>query len=131
MRKIQLITILITLLPVLANSESECPLTGRWKSNEKLTLEQMKLSRELSEKQRNFLSNDFFGKLVIEYSCTEATSCYEGNCETDPYILTSKDGNGIIIESTFGRKEIILNGDCYSILIEYLGFSEIFCRVTE
>lgn len=131
MRKILLSTILIIILPALSIAEVACPLAGKWKSNESLTLEQMKLNRDISESQRNFLSNDFFGKLVIEYSCTEGTSCYEGECETDPYIIISQDGNAITIESTFGGKEILLNGDCYSILIEYLGFSEVFCRVEE
>ena len=131
MRKVRLIVLLLIVLPVVASAEMACPLAGKWKSNEKLTLEQMELNHDLNERQIKLLSNDFFGKLLIEYSCTEGTSCYEGDCETEPYTIVSQDGNEVTIESTFGRKEIALNGNCYSILIEYLGFSEIFCRVKE
>ncbi len=43
-----------------------CELCGRWRSNAERTLAEMEKSPLLSEKQRQFFRNDFYGKLVVE-----------------------------------------------------------------
>ncbi|MGA2516444.1 MAG: hypothetical protein ABSG44_07815, partial [Thermodesulfobacteriota bacterium] len=64
-----------------ATARKDCPLVGRWRSNEKATLEQMEKYGNLTEEQRNAFSN-FFGKLTLEYTCSKVTSYYKGSLVT-------------------------------------------------
>jgi len=58
-----------------------CPINGRWKSNEEKTLQNMK-SAELTDKQVIFFKDHFFGQLVIEMDCDGFSTIYEGHTES-------------------------------------------------
>ena len=129
MRKRLLITFCLFIIPSVSLAEEDCPLKGKWHSDEKATIEQMEKYGNVTEKQRKFFSKNFFGKLTIEYSCTEAMSYYEGTVETGKYEITKRNGNTLEVESSYGKKKITLAGDCYLMSLEPLTFSEVFCKV--
>ena len=112
------------------------PIAGVWKSNEEKILENIKKAN-LSEKQKKFLSNGFFGKLITEVSCQEFTSIYEDERTTIPYESVEINGNKISVsyfEELLGKVIVIsrtltLDGNCISLPLEELGFSEVFCRI--
>jgi len=90
----------------------------------------------VTEKQRQLFMNNFFGKLVAEYSCTEVTLHSEGGASTGKYKIVRQDGN--VLEVQFYdevpddgiTKTIILYGDCYQVVpLLNLHFNEVFCRV--
>ncbi len=128
-----LLIILLFWLPACA--KDSCILKGRWQSNEKATLEQMEKYGGVTEKQRQFFTNNFFGKLTVEYTCTEATLHSEGGTSTGRYKIIRQEGN--VLEVQFyakvlddgTTKRIILYDDCYRVPLHNLNFSEVFCRV--
>ena len=136
MRKMKtkiLLMILLSLWPACA--KDSCLLKGRRQSNEKATLEQMEKYGGVTEKQRQFFTNKFFGKLTVEYTCTEATLHSAGGASTGKYKIIRREGN--VLEIQFYdkvpddgiTKRIILDGDCYQVPLHNLHFSEVFCRV--
>jgi hypothetical protein len=129
-----LLVILLSLFPACA--KDSCILKGRWQSNEKATLEQMEKYGGVTEKQRQLFTNNFFGKLVVEYTCTEVTLHSEGGASTGKYKIIRKEGN--VLKVRFYdevpddgiTRTIILYGDCYQILpLLNVHFNEVFCRV--
>lgn len=125
--------VLLSLWPACA--KESCILKGRWQSNEKATLEQMEEYGGVTEKQRQFFTNNFFGKLTVEYTCTEATLHSEGGTSAGKYKITSREGN--VLEVQFYdkvpndgvTKRILLYDDCYHVPLHNLHFSELFCRL--
>ena len=123
-----------------ASARSDCPLAGKWKSNEKATLEQMaRYGGEIPEAVRKMLSTNFFGRVAIEYTCSNMTSYYDGN-ETGKdmkYDILKEEGN--LFEIRYHAPDlygglttvpITLDGDCYCVpLNKHFAFSEVFCRV--
>lgn len=90
----------IFLIPLLTSSvifADDCPLRGKWRSNEKLTLIEMKNDKDLSKRQVDFLSSDFFGKLTVEFTCNELTSYYEGEITKKEYKIIKRDEHFITI----------------------------------
>jgi hypothetical protein len=128
-----MLMILLSLCPACA--KDDCLLKGRWQPNEKATLEQMEKYGDVTEKQRQFFTNNFFGKLTVEYTCTEATVRSKGGASTGRYKIIRQEGN--TLEVRFYEKvpddgitrRIILDGDCYHVPLHNLHFSEVFCRV--
>ena len=129
MRKIVFITFWLLLLPVVSPGSDDCPLKGKWRSNEKATLEQMEKYGKVTERQRKFFRNNYFGKLIHEYSCTEAVSYYEGTVQRDQYTISHRYGNVLEVHFSKGVVKITLDNDCYFMPLGQLGFSEVFCRV--
>jgi hypothetical protein len=130
----------IFLIPLFTASTifaGDCPLKGKWKSNEKLTLGEMKKDKDLSKRQVDFLSNNFFGKLIVEFTCNELTSYYEGEITKKEYKIIKRDGNYITIryfENGLGEDcdyTIELAGGCYYIPLPILKFREVMCRIKE
>ena len=111
-----------------------CRIAGVWKSNEELTLKNME-KVQLTEKQRKLFSNNFFGKLVLKYSCKGFTSTFEGNVNTYHFLTMKESGDIVTIEyyepfsETNIKYTMTIKGDCYSIPLEGIGFDEVFCRV--
>ncbi len=128
-----LLVIFLSLLPACA--KDSCILKGRWQSNEKATLEQMEKYGGVTEKQRQFFTNNFFCKLMVEYTCTEATLHSEGGTSTGKYKIIRREGNVLDVrfyDKVFDdgiTKRIILYDDCYHVPLHNLNFSEVFCRV--
>lgn len=111
-----------------------CRIAGVWKSNEKLTLKNMETAR-LTDKQRQLLSNDFFGKLVHTYTCQTVTATFEGKAETYPILSMKEWGDTVTVvyqDPNLQRnvKSILtISGNCFSVPVARLGFEEVFCRV--
>ena len=128
-----LLMVLLSLLPACA--KDSCILKGQWQSNEKATLEQMEKYGGVTEKQRKFFTNNFFGKLMVEYTCTEATLHGEGGTSTGKYKIIRQVGNVLDVQfydkvpDDGITKRIILYGDCYQVPQHNLHFNEVFCRV--
>ncbi len=121
---------------LLACAKDNCILKGRWNSNEKATLEQMeKHGGGITEKQRQFFANKFYGKLIVEYTCTEATLQSEGGPSTGKYKIIRRHENVLDVQfydkvpEDGVTKMIILYGDCYQVPQHNLHFNEVFCRV--
>ncbi len=131
-----LIPLLLILAPLLlACAKNNCILKGRWQSNEKATLEQMEKYGGITEKQRQFFTNKFYGKLMVEYTCTEATLHSKGGTSTGKYKIIRRQGNVLDVQfydkipEDGITKTIILHGDCYQVPQHNLHFNEVFCRV--
>lgn len=129
-----LLVILLSLCPACA--KDSCVLKGRWQSNEKATLEQMEKYGGVTEKQHQLFTNNFFGKLMAEYTCTEITLHSEGGTSTGKYKIIHQEGN--VLEVRFYdevpddgiTRTIILCGDCYQVLpLLDVHFNEVFYRV--
>jgi hypothetical protein len=118
-----------------ACAKDSCILKGRWQSNEKATLEQMEKYGGVTKKQRQFFTNNFFGKLTVEYACTETTLLSEGGSSTGKHKIIRQEGNVLDVQfydkvpDDGITKKIILYGDCYQVPLHNLHFSEVFCRV--
>jgi hypothetical protein len=136
-KNIACISLCSFLIVACATARSKCPLAGKWRSNEKATLEQMEKYGNLTEEQRNaFLNN--FSKLTLEYTCSEVTVYYKDSLvvKNMKYEIIKRESNSldIIYYSTklLGRvtaNRIILVGDCYYLPLEQFTFNEVFCRV--
>jgi len=120
-----------------ATARNDCPLVGKWASNEKATIEQMEKYGNLTEEQRNAFLN-MFDKMTLEYTCSKVTSYYRDSlvAKDVKYKIMKKEGNLLEIkyyapESLGGTttKRITLDGDCYYLPLERFNFSEVFCRV--
>lgn len=120
-----------------ATARRDCPLLGKWRSNEKATLEQMEKYGSLTEEQRNVFLN-IFGKLTLEYTCSEVTSYYKDSLleKNVKYQIIKREGNLLEIKYHASEllggtttKRITLVGDCYYLPLERFTFSEVFCRV--
>lgn len=120
-----------------ATGRTECPLVGKWRSNEKATLEQMERYGNLTEQQRNVFLN-ILGKLTLEYTCSSVTSYHKDNlvAKDTKYEITKREGNLLQVKYYLPEllggattKRITLVGDCYYVPLERFTFSEVFCRV--
>ena len=116
-------------------AQESCILEGRWKSNEEATLREMAKNKNLTKKQIAIFSNNFFGKLIIDYTCSEFTSYYEGKYNTFKYKVTQQNENFLMAQyydhifKEYVTREIEINGNCYFTPLEGLGFKEVFCKV--
>jgi hypothetical protein len=116
---------------------NDCPLVGKWRSNEKATLEQMQKYANLTEEQRNIFSN-IFGKLTLEYTCSKVTSYYKDSivAKDMKYKIIKREGSLLEIKyyapellGGITTRQITLVGDCYYLPVGRFTFSEVFCRV--
>lgn len=109
-------------------------IAGVWKSNGELTLKNMEKA-QLTEKRRKLFSKNFFGKLVLDYTCKGFTSTFEGKVDTYQFLSMSESGDTVTTEyyDPFNKQNLkrtaSFESNCYSIPLEHLGFDEIFCRV--
>jgi hypothetical protein len=136
-KNIACISLCLFLLISCATARSKCPLAGKWRSNEKATLDQMQQYGNLTEEQRNAFLNAF-GKLTLEYTCSEVTAYYEDRLvvKNMKYEIIKRQGNSLDIKydskDLLGRltaNRITLVGDCYYLPLEQFTFNEVFCRV--
>lgn len=113
-----------------------CELRSRWRSNAKLTLQEMEKSTLLSDKQRQFFRNDFYGQLIVETRERDSRSYFPDespeSAAWEPWHLISRSGSTFLVKHSVGGnpvvREITLAGDCYQVLQPNLGFGEWFCR---
>jgi hypothetical protein len=136
-------------------AQDDCALKGRWKSDAEATRQEIAKNTKYTNEQRKKLSSEIFGKLIVEYTCTEHTSYYDGQTHQFSYKILKRNGNKLTVQyidkecdntlieqdiysnescynecdGTTTEQEIILNDNCYSVEYEVLGYSEIFCRI--
>ena len=122
---------------MLTNScADDCPLKGKWKSNLKLTINEIEKNNKLSQKQLDSISKNF-GKLEVEFTCNEFISYYEGTINKKSYKIIKKNGHFITIrhfDEILGQDSdntLELVGDCYYVPYRTLKFKEAMCRVKE
>lgn len=120
-----------------ATARNDCPLIGKWRSNERASLEEMEKYGNLTEEQRNIFLN-IFGKLTLEYTYSKVTSYYEDNlvAKDMKYEIFKREGNLLEIKyhapellGGTNTKRITLVDDCYYLALERFTFNEVFCRV--
>ena len=131
------IPIVLTIAVALSScADQSCELCGRWRSNAELTLPEMEKSPLLSEKQRQFFRDDFYGQLVVETRKKDSRAYFPDQSPEsvawEPWQLVSRSGNALTVRYSMGGdpvvREIKLDGDCYQVLQPNLGFGEWFCR---
>ena len=155
--KLQLIifSLFLTITCRASLAQDDCPLKGKWKSDAEATKQEIEKNKKYTKKQREKLSSEIFGKLIVEYTCTEHTTNYEGQTHQFSYKILECNGNKLTVQyidkecdntlvwqdinsnescsnecdGTTTVQEIYLNGECYSIGYETSGYSEIFCRI--
>ena len=136
-KNIAAISLCLFLIISCATTRNDCPLVGKWRSNEKATLEQMEKYGNLTEEQRNIFLN-IFGKLTLQFTCSEVTSYYNDSlvAKDVKYEIIKREGNLLEIKyyapEILGgttTKRITLVGDCYYLPLERFTFSEVLCRV--
>jgi len=136
-------------------AQDDCPLKGKWKSDAEATKQEIEKNKKYTKKQREKLSSEIFGKLIVEYTCTEHTTNYDGQTHQFSYKILKRNENKLTVQyidkecdntlisqdinsnescnnecdGTTTVQEIYLNGECYSIGYETSGYSEIFCRI--
>lgn len=154
--KFQIITfsLLLAIIHQASFAQDDCPLKGKWKSNAEATKQEIAKNNNYSNEQKEKLSSDIFGKLIVEYTCTEHITYYDGQTHQFSYKILKRNGNKLTVQyidkecdNTFIGKdinssescynecdgatteqEIYLNDDCYSVGYEILGYREVFCR---
>lgn len=132
--KLLIIIAAISIIPSICLCENICPLKGTWKSNKDASLEEMKKA-DLTEKQIKFFSGDLFGKMIVEATCGEITFTFDEYVTKEKYKVIESGINYMVIESIEEGSDIKqitrieLNGNCYLIPVQNVGFNEVFCRV--
>jgi hypothetical protein len=131
------ISLCLFLMISCATARNDCPLAGKWRLNEKATLEQMEKYGNLTGEQRNIFLN-ILGKLTFEYTCSKMTSYYKDSSAAKEmnYEIVKREGNLLEIRypapellGGVTTKRITLVGDCYYLPVELFTFSAVFCRV--
>lgn len=129
-----ILTIVLIWFPVLDAVADDCPLQGKWKSDEARTLANISTIDSLSAGAANAVSQDVFGRVIHEWTCTEfraypydsepadaVTYRIEGR-EAEWYVLT-------VYGATEYELKIALEGACYKVQMPARKFYEYFCPV--
>ncbi|MGX5172501.1 hypothetical protein ACUR5C_00570 [Aliikangiella sp. IMCC44653] len=130
-----ILRILVLMFLFVAVKVSACPLEGYWKSNEEKTLASFRQAKNSTEKQKALLSEDFFGKLYIQFECEKFTAVLEDWVETYSYALVSATDKNVTFKYSSELegevvREATIEGDCYSLSINDGQFKEYFCPIT-
>ena len=140
--KFQIITfsLFLTIIHQSSFAQDDCPLKGKWKSSAEATKQEIAKNNKYTHEQRKKLSSEIFGKLIVEYTCTEHTTYYDGQTHQFSYKILKSDGNKFTVQyidkdcdnkiigqdinssescsnecdGTTTEQEIYLYGDCYS-----------------
>ena len=137
MYRLVAISVLSVLLGCQAQYQSDEYLVGKWKSNEKLTLESMNRVEGVTLEARELFENDFFGNAVVEYKedvfrITDKKLDYVSDFE--PYEILEATSTKIRLKSwnsvfeEYQEWDLFLNGDCYYIIVSKFEFREYYCR---
>jgi deoxyribodipyrimidine photolyase-like uncharacterized protein len=154
--KLQLIifSLFLTITCRTSLAQDDCPLKGKWKSDAEATKQEIEKNKKYTKKQREKLSSEIFGKLIVEYTCTEHTTYYDGQTHQFSYKILKRNENKLTVQyidkecdnslisqdinssescnnecdGATTEQEIYLTGDCYSVGYEILGYREVFCR---
>jgi hypothetical protein len=115
----------------------DCPLKGKWKSNSELTLKGVETTETLTKERLEYLSEEIFGKLIVEFTCNSFITYYDNEKVKTDYKIIKQEGNFITIEyyeealSEFVQDTLELIGDCYYSPPMTFGFKEAMCKIKE
>ena len=127
---------ILTILYSTTAVSAECPLMGKWKSDETKTLASIPATGKVTDKQRTLFENHFFGKLTLKITCTEMTSSYAGDSETFAYTYVKQAVHHITIQTHDEENDkdverdltLAQDGQCYRVPVSTLGFKEYYCK---
>ena len=119
--------------PVLALA-GECPLAGRWKSDAARTLAEVAAAPGVRREAMNPLSDDLFGHMNHEWTCTELLAWLDDDEPGEPvaYRIVERDSDSLLVTFPGGAENdlrVVFEGECYKIQSQHQDYSEYFCRV--
>ena len=109
-------------------------LIGTWRSDRKLTLQDIQARRDIKPKARKILEG-IFGKLVLMYRQKTVVSLFEGVKTTEHYRVLGEDSGCAVIRALnpgpLGKRYVMVhfeNDDCYWISLGK--YREFFRRIS-
>jgi len=113
---------------------ADCPLQGKWKSDAARTLADIATRDTFDADALNAVSQDLFGHIIHEWTCTEFRAYPEGSEPADAveYQIHEHEAESIIVIIGGEREielKIVLEGACYKVLQSGRQFFEYFCPV--
>lgn len=130
--------IALTIVALLSGcTKQECELCGHWRSDAERTLTEMEKSSVLSDKQRRFFRNDFYGHLIVETRENDGRAYFPDQAPDsvpwEPWEVVMRSDESLTVRYSMGGKtferSIMIDEDCYRVEQPELGFGEWFCRV--
>ena len=113
---------------------ADCPLQGKWKSDSARTLADIGTRDTFDAEALNAVSQDLFGHMIHEWTCTEFRAYPEGSEPGDAveYQIDDREAESFIVtfhgETEF-ELQFALEGACYKVLIGQRQFYEYFCPI--
>jgi hypothetical protein len=125
------IVLLALIGPALCEA-ADCPLQGTWKSDAPRTLADIAANHAMSPRAMSTLSDDFFGHMVHEWSCTELRAGFDRDPPPDPIAYQVAELTSEWLLVTFPGEEeadlrLIWEGECYKIRFAERQYHEYFC----
>ena len=129
-----LLTISIILFPAIGALAADCPLQGKWKSDAARTLADIATRDSFEDGALNAVSEDLFGHMIHEWTCTEFRAYFEDSEPADAvtYQIHEREAESFIVTvhgATEFELKIALEGACYKVLVGGRQFYEYFCPV--
>jgi len=130
-----LVTLFLVTFTVAAHSEpADCPLQGTWKSDAARTLADIAARNALSDRGKSALSDNFFGHMVHEWTCTDLRAWFDYQTRAEPmqYRIVERALDSLLIafpDDPEADLRITFEGECYKLLTGSKGFYEYFCPV--
>ena len=130
----QFLAIAIACISTTTVIAEECALQGRWRSDAARTLASISSSNLADASTINTLSEDLFGHMIHDWSCTEFSTWFDaqGPGEPVPYDVLESNEESITVrvsgQATFELR-MEWEGECYKIPVAGHDFQEYFCRV--
>ena len=127
--------LLLVIFSAAAHSQpTDCPLQGTWKSDAARTLADIAARDALSDRGKSAVSNDFFGHMIHEWSCTDLRAWfdYHSRAEPMPYHIAERTSDSLLIafpDDPNADLRIVFEGECYKMFLEPQGYYEYFCPV--
>ncbi len=128
------LTIALIWFPALVAAADDCPLQGKWKSDEARTLADISTRDTISAGAANAVSQGVFGHMIHEWTCTEFRAYPDDSepAEAVTYRITGREAEWFVV-TIYGATEyelkISLEGACYKVQEPARRFYEYFCPV--
>ena len=113
----------------------ESRLIGTWQSDADETVAAQRKSRPVTVGQEQAMRR-LFGRMKVTYTETTATTDFDGNLDTQPYQVISKNEDSVVIKcwSAFSKKDEqfrirFVGSDTYWVDADQFAFSECFRRI--
>ena len=126
------LTIVLFWFPALVAAADDCPLLGKWKSDEARTLASISTTDALSAGAANAISQDVFGRMIHEWTCTDFRAYPDDSESADAvtYRIEGREAEWYVV-TVYGATEyelrIAVEGECYKVQMPARKFYEYFC----